>query len=416
MNIKKIVFIQKCFQTHNNPFLQTSTVPPQETLFVLLIPKESASCGKLRSTWMKENLGHFLQHLDMNYFHKKIYFYENINDENIFLTHYSDTLQEVECDIVSGTYEYKFRQSLNLWCKKNNIKIKTLNTYTLFEPHFYESLNSAKFPKNSAVLSFTAWKNSIHKKLSLDTQKFELKKTNFHSANITNAETINCAGLSAWNNYSKNNNEPISHYKQTRNELSYEAFNFSKMSLYLSTGFLSPKLVWNDLQEKIEIAQQEKNLNLEEGARWLQQEILWREYFNANLILLGDNFFGFKNTDLNFYQKQCITEFELWKLGAFGPNLIRAAMLELGTTGFLSNRMRQIVASHLIYETKIPWYLGAFWFESQLIDFDTASNYGNWRYIEGSKFDSRGGRKFNLQIQIQKYDPNSEYVNFWLKK
>lgn len=47
---------------------------------------------------------------------------------------------------------------------------------------------------------------------------------------------------------------------------------------------------------------------------------------------------------------------------------------------FMSNRGRQNVASFLSKDLGLDWRLGAEWFESQLIDHDVCSNYGNWQY------------------------------------
>ncbi len=62
-------------------------------------------------------------------------------------------------------------------------------------------------------------------------------------------------------------------------------------------------------------------------------------------------------------------------------------------------RMRQIVASYLVNELGCDWREGAAWFESQLIDYDVYSNYGNWSYIAGCGTHPRGGRHFNIDKQ-----------------
>ena len=49
-------------------------------------------------------------------------------------------------------------------------------------------------------------------------------------------------------------------------------------------------------------------------------------------------------------------------------------------TGWMSNRGRQNVASFLVKDLGLDWRLGAEWFESQLLDHDVCSNYGNWNY------------------------------------
>jgi deoxyribodipyrimidine photo-lyase len=37
----------------------------------------------------------------------------------------------------------------------------------------------------------------------------------------------------------------------------------------------------------------------------------------------------------------------------------------------------------------VDWRLGAVWFEHCLVDFDAASNWGNWRYVAGVGRDTR---------------------------
>jgi len=103
-----------------------------------------------------------------------------------------------------------------------------------------------------------------------------------------------------------------------------------------------------------------------------------------------------------------------WSSGNTGESLIDAGMRELKKTGYLSNRMRQIVASYWIYDLKGDWQAGAAWFESQLIDYDVYSNQGNWLYIAGKGTDPRGGRPFNVAKQTLDHDPDHVYRKMWL--
>lgn len=90
-----------------------------------------------------------------------------------------------------------------------------------------------------------------------------------------------------------------------------------------------------------------------------------------------------------------------------------AGLRELRHTGFLSNRMRQIVASFWLHEMGGDWRAGAAWFESQLLDFDVHSNTGNWLYIAGRGTDPRGGRAFDLARQAKQHDPDGVYQAMW---
>jgi deoxyribodipyrimidine photo-lyase len=89
-------------------------------------------------------------------------------------------------------------------------------------------------------------------------------------------------------------------------------------------------------------------------------------------------------------------------------------MRELKLTGFMSNRGRQNVASFLVKDLHINWLMGAEWFESQLIDYDPCSNYGNWTYVAGVGNDPRETRYFNIITQATRYDVKGEYVKLWI--
>jgi deoxyribodipyrimidine photo-lyase len=88
-------------------------------------------------------------------------------------------------------------------------------------------------------------------------------------------------------------------------------------------------------------------------------------------------------------------------------------MRELLLTGFMSNRGRQNVASYLVRDLNVHWLMGAEWFESQLIDYDVCSNYGNWNYAAGIGNDPREDRYFSIPKQANMYDPQGEYVRRW---
>ena len=64
----------------------------------------------------------------------------------------------------------------------------------------------------------------------------------------------------------------------------------------------------------------------------------------------------------------------------------------------MSNRGRQNVASFLVKDLGLDWRLGAEWFESQLLDHDVCSNYGNWNYAAGGKlFNKKSVLTFYMQ-------------------
>ena len=69
--------------------------------------------------------------------------------------------------------------------------------------------------------------------------------------------------------------------------------------------------------------------------------------------------------------------------------------------------------SCLVNELQLDWRYGAAFFEKHLIDYDVASNYGNWQYIAGLGADPQGGRHFDLEKQAREHDPTGTFVEKW---
>ena len=86
-------------------------------------------------------------------------------------------------------------------------------------------------------------------------------------------------------------------------------------------------------------------------------------------------------------------------------------MRELGSTGFMSNRGRQNVASFLVYNLQVDWRWGAEYFETMLIDHHPCPNWGNWHSIAGLQ---RSTKIFNIARQSWTYDRKGAYVRHWI--
>jgi deoxyribodipyrimidine photo-lyase len=173
-------------------------------------------------------------------------------------------------------------------------------------------------------------------------------------------------------------------YPDTRNYLESENGS-SKFSYFLAGGELSVRDLYS-------------TINSMRPGNWLGVELLWREFFWQH----GADF-SLRSTGKTISN---------WESEIHHP-LARAIYNELVTTGYISNRSRQILASYLIYELGLDWKIGAAFYEKHLLDYDVFVNWGNWQYIAGVKFDPRGGRKFNLDLQVEKYDPSGEYRKKW---
>jgi deoxyribodipyrimidine photo-lyase len=197
------------------------------------------------------------------------------------------------------------------------------------------------------------------------------------------------------------------HYKNVRNELDGWD-NSSKFSPWLNQGCLSARQVKSSLEEY------ELKNGSNDSTQWLYVELLWREYFQWLHFKIGSQLFQFKGAaktaPLTSYYAE---RYKKWCHGQTPYPLVNACMNELKTTGYLSNRGRQIVASCLVNELSVDWRYGAAWFEHQLVDYDVAVNWGNWQYIAGVGADPRGGRHFNLEKQTSLYDSNGVYRKKW---
>lgn len=202
--------------------------------------------------------------------------------------------------------------------------------------------------------------------------------------------------------------QQVRHYKQTRNELCGWS-NSSRLSPWLANGCLSARQVLAALH------QHEERYGRNDSTYWLSFELLWREYFQWVLEQHGARLFAFSGQ-----QGKTPTgghhplRFQQWCRGETPYPLVNACMNELRHTGWLSNRGRQLVASCLVNELQLDWRYGAAWFEQQLLDFDVASNWGNWQYLAGVGNDPRGQRHFNLAKQAERYDPLQHYQQRWL--
>ncbi|WP_291009680.1 DASH family cryptochrome [Hydrogenophaga sp.] len=198
-------------------------------------------------------------------------------------------------------------------------------------------------------------------------------------------------------------------YKITRNQLQGNDFS-SKWSPWLASGALSPRAALASLRT----FEAERGAN--EGSYWLWFELLWRDHFRFMHRKHGRRLYraqGLSSRPEHRAPMHNDMKFAHWCAGETGEPLVDAGMRELHHTGFLSNRMRQIVASHWMHGLGGDWRAGAAWFESQLLDLDVHSNTGNWLYIAGRGTDPRGGRAFDVARQAQQHDPDGVYQAMW---
>ncbi|MFC7072715.1 DASH family cryptochrome [Halovenus rubra] len=202
-------------------------------------------------------------------------------------------------------------------------------------------------------------------------------------------------------------NDRLREYKETRNGLLGADYS-SKFSAWLATGCLSPR--W--LHAEVQRYENERVSN--EDTYWLVFELLWRDFFQFQFLKHGADFFAPTGIrDVHKEWKHDRKAFRQWADGETGIPFVDANMRELNRTGYMSNRGRQNVASFLTDALEVDWRWGAAYFEKQLVDYDVASNWGNWAYQAGVGNDSRDNH-FNVLSQGEYYDDDAAYVTTWL--
>lgn len=145
-------------------------------------------------------------------------------------------------------------------------------------------------------------------------------------------------------------------------------------------------------------------------------ELIWREFFMQILYHFP------QVTKNNFHRKydgivwrNNETEFEKWQQGMTGYPMVDAGMRELNATGYMHNRVRMVTASFLCKHLLIDWRWGEAYFALKLLDYELASNNGNWQWAAGTGCDAAPYfRVFNPETQLQKFDPQQVYIKKWI--
>lgn len=192
----------------------------------------------------------------------------------------------------------------------------------------------------------------------------------------------------------------IAYYDQTRNYPPQEQ-GTSHLSVHLRFGTISVRKTVARAQALNEV---------------FLNELIWREFFMQILYHYP------KVVTQNFYHKYdkvvwCNdpSEFERWCAGETGFPMVDAGMRALDQTGYMHNRARMIAASFLCKDLLIDWRWGEAYFAKKLLDYELASNNGNWQWAAGTGVDAAPYfRIFNPETQAAKFDPEGHYRKRWL--
>jgi deoxyribodipyrimidine photo-lyase len=300
-----------------------------------------------------------------------------------------------------GHYERCFEAHLSNLCQAFQVPVTFIWDHTLIQPE------DLPFDVSDTPNSFS----SFRKKIEMSPLKIPAELTDdgsFYAGETpyplekawpSQPSTGSIGEQAAWahvNDYLWESNA-ILHYKDTRN-LSHGHHVSTKLSSWLSMGVLSARQIMREIQTY------EKKVKKNISTYWVFFELLWRDFFHFQSVKHGLKWYNpngilDQNEPVPKYDEDRFTQ---WANGETSEPYVNAHMKELITTGYMSNRARQVVASYLIHNLNQDWRRGAELFEHYLIDYDVASNYGNWMYIAGVG-NSRNKRIFNVQKQAKKY-------------
>lgn len=440
LNIQKIdLGNHKIEKSHDSTLIKKNSIDQQKYIWSA---DENSSFGHAKQQFLYESLTSLAQSLS------------ELNQELVILTGspkniINELIDEISADKVfrsnnPGNYEntiWKELKSQNIKRKssliQNKVSFTSIDTHTLFDrsdltfkindladsfskfkkvvSHYTISKPLKKIdwlpaPPNNLPLSISLEDSVFFKRPSLHTESkankhIELSdKPEDHTSKnkVNGGENFGLTHLSSYFSGSY-----PSSYKKTRNELDGWTSS-TKFSFWLANGTLSPKKIIASLKD----FEHQKIEN--ESTYWILFELLWREYFQWYAHKFDYKLFvhkGIKKTKplTSFYNER----YQRWRSGSTSYPLINALMKQLNATGYMSNRGRQIVASCFVHELQLDWRFGAAYFERHLIDYDVASNWGNWQYLAGVGADPRGHRRFDIQKQTQQYDPHNIFIDKW---
>ena len=265
------------------------------------------------------------------------------------------------------------------------------NTYQKFTPFYNESIkHKVTEPSSSRKIHFAKTYKDLSNKISLSSA---MKKF----VGDVNEDILVRGGRPNALEQLKKASKNIKNYPETRNDL---ALSTSELSAYIKFGCVSIREVYKTFKSKTDFIRQ----------------LYWRDFY-ANVLFAFPYVLGssmkLKYNKINW--KHNTRWFNKWCAGETGFPIVDAGMRQMNQSGYMHNRARLIVASFLIKTLLISWEKGEKYFAQSLVDYDVASNNGNWQWTASSGADSQPYfRIFNPWRQAAEYDPNCEYIKKWI--
>jgi deoxyribodipyrimidine photo-lyase len=204
-----------------------------------------------------------------------------------------------------------------------------------------------------------------------------------------------------------------------KSDIKPENYNLSQLTRYASTrnfpdeestSYLGPHLRFGTISIREVIGQLKPDDEVFLG------ELIWREFFMQILFHFPKVVYGNFHSKYNgIAWRNDEGEFQRWCNGNTGYPLVDAGMRQLNQTGFMHNRVRMVTASFLCKHLLVDWKWGEAYFAGKLLDYELASNNGNWQWAAGTGCDAAPYfRIFNPTEQLKKFDRAMKYVKRWV--
>lgn len=310
-------------------------------------------------------------------------------------------IQAVYCNRDYEPYAKERDNSIEKWLKTKNISLETSKDQVIFEPD--EILKADQSPYLVYTPFSKKWLAEL-KHSNLESYTSGLQFENWAPLNYKNIIPLEQMGFqqTAINIPSNQlSDHTLKVYDAERNFPDKDST--SKLGVHLRFGTVSVR----------EVAKKAKELSLT-----FLKELIWREFFMTILYhypKVVQNNFNPKYDGIKWRNDEA--EFQKWCEGKTGFPLVDAGMRELNQTGFMHNRVRMLVASFLTKHLLIDWKWGEAYFAEKLLDYELASNNGNWQWAAGTGVDAAPYfRIFNPETQIKKFDKQHIYIKRWVKE
>ncbi|MFN8789840.1 MAG: cryptochrome/photolyase family protein [Bdellovibrionales bacterium] len=307
----------------------------------------------------------------------------------------------VLCNHDYEPYPRQRDEAVRKWAQSAGVEFQSFKDQVIFEQS--EILTDAKKPYTVYTPYKKKWLSQFK---SDDARERRVKGLESHFARLTQskAPTLSDVGFqeSDFPYPGKRIAKPIlSTYARTR-DFPYLADGTTHLGLHLRFGTIS-------VRESVRAALEAKS------DVWLS-ELIWREFFMQILWHFPQVVKqSFRPEYDQVEWRKSSEDFERWCEGQTGYPLVDAGMRELNATGYMHNRVRMVTASFLCKHLLIHWSKGERYFAAKLLDYDLASNNGNWQWAAGTGCDAAPYfRIFNPQSQQEKFDPDLTYVRKWV--